>query len=77
MNEFPGTIQWFLLPVALICAMTVHAGSNMISDYFDLKKGVDTKETFGSSKVLVDEILTPREVLRGGLICLAVGFLLG
>ncbi|PKL81239.1 MAG: 1,4-dihydroxy-2-naphthoate octaprenyltransferase [Ignavibacteriae bacterium HGW-Ignavibacteriae-4] len=74
---FEGEILWYLFPVILIASILLHAGTNLVSEYFDLKKGVDKKETFGSSKVLVEELLSPKTVLRAGYISFALGFLLG
>ncbi len=69
--------DWMLLPVILACAMLFHAGTNVVSEYFDFKKGVDRDETFGSSRVLVEGLLSPDQVLRGGIALFAFGCLLG
>ncbi|MER3329719.1 MAG: 1,4-dihydroxy-2-naphthoate octaprenyltransferase, partial [Candidatus Kapaibacterium sp.] len=50
---------------------------NLVSEYYDLEKGVDRKDTFGSSKVLVEDLLPPKTVLNAGYISFALGFLLG
>jgi 1,4-dihydroxy-2-naphthoate octaprenyltransferase len=70
-------IAWPLLPLAALCAVLLHAGTNVVSEYYDFKKGVDKDYTFGSSRVLVEGLLPEREVLIGGCIFFAVGFLLG
>lgn len=49
-------------------AVFVHLGVNAISDYFDYKRGVDKWNTLGGSRVLVEGILKPREVLIIGII---------
>ncbi|MFA7325476.1 MAG: 1,4-dihydroxy-2-naphthoate octaprenyltransferase [Candidatus Kapaibacterium sp.] len=74
---FEGEILWYLFPVILIASILLHSGTNLVSEYFDLKKGVDKIDTFGSSKVLVEELLSPKTVLRAGYISFALGFLLG
>jgi 1,4-dihydroxy-2-naphthoate octaprenyltransferase len=49
----------------------------LVSEYFDFRKGVDRPETFGSSRVLVDGLLTPRQVLLGGLAAFAATAAIG
>ncbi|MDH3389844.1 MAG: 1,4-dihydroxy-2-naphthoate octaprenyltransferase [Gammaproteobacteria bacterium] len=72
-----GNIQWLFLPLILVCGLLYHAGSNLISDYFDHKYGVDAEDTKGSSGVLVQGLLRPAQVYRAGLLLLALGTLLG
>lgn len=70
-------ILWELLPVVLLASVLLHAGTNFVSEYYDLKNGIDREDTFGSSKVLVDNLLEPKEVLNYGYISFFLGFLLG
>jgi 1,4-dihydroxy-2-naphthoate octaprenyltransferase len=72
-----GEIEWIFLPLIIVCGLLYHAGSNLISDYFDFKKGVDAADTKGSSGVLVQSLLQPAQVYRAGLLLLALGTLLG
>jgi len=74
---FNGTIDWYLLPIILVAAVLFHTGGNLVSEYFDYKKGVDTVDTFGSSRILVENLLTDRAVLFGGILTFIVGFALG
>jgi 1,4-dihydroxy-2-naphthoate octaprenyltransferase len=68
---------WFLFPVILICAVLFHTGANLVSEYFDYKNQVDKSDTFGSSRVLVEGLLQPKQVLNAGIISFALGFVLG
>src|SRR6056300_1379259 len=70
-------VMWELLPVVLFASILLHAGTNLVSEYYDLKNGIDRENTFGSSKVLVDNLLEPKEVLKYGYISFFLGFLLG
>lgn len=74
---YPGKVDWFLFPIILICSMLLHAATNMINDYYDFKKGVDKEHTYGSSRVIVENLLKPEQVLKGGLILMTIGFILG
>jgi len=69
--------NWFLFPVILICAVLFHTGANLVSEYFDYKNQVDKPDTFGSSRVLVEGLLLPKQVLNAGIIAFALGFILG
>jgi 1,4-dihydroxy-2-naphthoate octaprenyltransferase len=70
-------IDWFLLPIVLICGVVVHFGSNLVCEYYDYKKGVDREYTYGSSRVLVEHLMNPKQVLNGGLLLLVIGMVLG
>ncbi len=74
---FPGGVEWYLLPVVLIAAVLFHTGGNLISEYFDYNYSVDREETLGGSRILVDGLLTPKQILNAGILTFAVGFLLG
>lgn len=72
-----GKFNFLFLICALVGGVLLHCGTNLVSEYFDLKAGADKPDTFGSSKVLVDKLLEPKAVLRGGLYCFAGSFLIG
>ncbi len=73
----PSGASWSLFPLILVCALLFHSGTNLVSEYFDFKKGLDKSYTFGSSRVLVDGLIKPKEVLIAGLLFFATGFILG
>jgi len=65
-------VAWWLLPLAIVAAECLHAGTNLVSDYFDFVHQVDKDYTFGSSRVIVEGLLSARKVFWGGLFLLAV-----
>ncbi len=69
--RFDGPVAWWLVPFVAIASVLMHAGTNLVSDYFDFRKGVDRDYTYGSSGVLVQGLLTPRQVFIGGLVLFA------
>jgi 1,4-dihydroxy-2-naphthoate polyprenyltransferase len=75
--SFPGKVDWFLLPVIFIAGVLLHAGINMIGDYFDYKNGIDKDYAYASSKVIVDGLLTPKATYIGGIILFVIVFILG
>jgi len=56
-------LHWWLGALALLNIVLVHAAGNVWSDYFDFKRGVDAKDTYGV-RTLVDGQFTPKELLR-------------
>lgn len=88
-----ATIAWNLLRVfnatyfmlTLIAALCLHAGTNMINDYFDFKSGCDLhpiyKEFwapfFGGSRLLPENMLNPRDVYIASLLSFALGGIIG
>ena len=76
-RSYEGVADWRLLPLVIVCSVLFHAATNVISDYFDFRKGVDQNYTFGSSRVLTDGLLDPKHLLVGGWLMFAAGCLLG
>ena len=63
------SIRWGLFPLVAVASVLLQAGTNLVNEYFDYQKGVDRPETYGSSRVLVEQLLNPMHVLAAGLIC--------
>ena len=63
--------------VTLVAAVAIHAATNLVNDYYDHIRGVDTPESIGPSGVIQHGLLPARTVLRGGQALFAVGGLLG
>ncbi len=74
---FQQSAQWMLLPLIIIASILLQAGTNLVSEYFDYKKGVDRPETYGSSRVLVEQLLDPKTVLWVGMGCFALTAAIG
>lgn len=76
-SGYSSITLWWFLPLAIICAMLFQTAGNLISEHDDYLKKVDSKETFGGSRILVDGLMKPYEILWGGRIALIIGFMLG
>ncbi len=72
-NEF--YIGYFVL--SLIGIIMLHAGANLLSDYNDFVNKVDTEDSFGSSGVIIENLLNPKEILKVGKVLLISGFAVG
>ena len=76
-----GTIN---VPDAILTVagvMALHASVDMLNDYWDFKRGIDTRtkrtKMSGGTGVLPDGLLEPKSVYRAGIISLGVGSGLG
>src|ERR1700720_1421247 len=67
---------WRLL-IALIGAIAIQAGTNLINDYYDFRSGADSHASLGPSMVIQRGLLTPEQVWRGGIVAFAIGASLG
>jgi 1,4-dihydroxy-2-naphthoate octaprenyltransferase len=56
----------------LLGVLAAHTGGNLMSDYFDFKKGVDREGKLGGSGVLVGGLLSPRAIFIGSLVSFAI-----
>jgi 1,4-dihydroxy-2-naphthoate polyprenyltransferase len=72
-----GPVKWWLFPLILLASLSYHVGANLVSDYYDYKKSVDRPDTHGSSRTLVEGLLSPNQVYWGGVIALLIGAALG
>ena len=76
-SYFNYSFNWILFPLVLIASVSIHAASNLLSDYFDYKNDVDKDYTFGSSGLLVEGLLKPNQILFASLTLFALTALVG
>lgn len=74
---YHGRFHLALFLVTLVASVATHAATNLVNDYYDHVRGVDTKESIGPSGVIQHGLLAPRTVLGGGLALFGLGGLLG
>jgi len=72
-----GHIDVILFLFALFGGIFLHAGTNLINDYYDYIKGVDCEGSLGGSRLLVEKKITPKAALVAGYIAFALAFLIG
>ncbi len=66
-----------LFVLALAGSIAIHAGTNLVNDYFDHIKGTDNEDSLGQSGVIQRGLLSARSVLVGGIITFAAGAAIG
>ncbi|MBA3943829.1 MAG: 1,4-dihydroxy-2-naphthoate octaprenyltransferase [Herpetosiphonaceae bacterium] len=67
---------WWLL-LALIGSIAIQAGTNLVNDYYDYKKGADGPQSLGNGGSIRRGELTPRQTLGGGLLAFTIGSVIG
>ena len=70
-------VRWGLLALIIPAAVLIHAGTNLVNEYFDYKKGVDRPESRGSGHPLVDRLVSPKPVLVVGMVCFMLSACIG
>ncbi|HEV2169310.1 MAG TPA: 1,4-dihydroxy-2-naphthoate octaprenyltransferase, partial [Candidatus Binatus sp.] len=63
--------------LALIGAMAIQAGTNLINDYYDFRSGADSEQSLGPSMVIQRGLLSADQVWRGGIVAFAIGAAMG
>jgi len=76
-----GSIGYFDALLTFAGVMALHASVDLLNDYWDFKRGIDTKTTrtkmSGGTGVLPEGLLKPSSVYRAGIIFLVIGSLIG
>ena len=67
---------WLLVPVCLV-AMLIHAGTALLATYTGFRRHINRSTALGANRVLQDGLLSTRQVLEVGLLCMALGSVLG
>jgi 1,4-dihydroxy-2-naphthoate octaprenyltransferase len=76
-KSMPEGFNWGVFLLVLLSGLLYHAATNLISDYFDFIKGIDTRDTYGSSKILPFGLMAPKQVLAGSIVLWIIGIAIG
>ncbi len=66
-----------VLSLALIASFLIQIGCNLANDYYDHKKGADTADRLGPKRGLQNQVLQPRHIKIGFILCLVTAFITG
>ncbi len=72
-----GILSWTILLLCLACALLIQVATNFINDALDFKRGGDTDQRLGPTRVCHAGLLSTTEVLRAGIGCLLFSAVLG
>ena len=73
-----GSIEWLVAAACVLGALIFHFSGNLVSDYFDYKKGVDSENNIGQTNLLIiNGIFKPKTMLWYGIVLGLVGVALG
>jgi 1,4-dihydroxy-2-naphthoate octaprenyltransferase len=70
-SHFIHEIHWGLALSFFAASIFLIIGMNLINDVFDFRRGADTISRIGHLKVAAHGLLSDKQLLKGGLICLA------
>ncbi|SHI03913.1 1,4-dihydroxy-2-naphthoate prenyltransferase [Sporobacter termitidis DSM 10068] len=73
----PDTFHLSRVLLAVVSMTFFQITSNLINDVDDFNNKVDTKESFGSSRVVVDGLLTQKQVLTAAWIFFGIAIAIG
>jgi 1,4-dihydroxy-2-naphthoate octaprenyltransferase len=72
----PAQFHWSIFVLVLVGAVLAHVGANVLNDYFDFRRGIDTRPEHGSG-VITSGAMTARQALLYALVLLAGAALCG
>ena len=76
-----GVIDIFQAALTMAGVIALHASVDLLNDYWDFKRGIDTKtkrtSMSGGTGVLPDGLLKPKSVYNAGILFLVIGGLIG
>ena len=76
-----GSIDYLDVLLTFAGVLALHASVDLLNDYWDFKRGIDTKTTrtkmSGGTGVLPEGLLKPSSVYRAGVLFLIIGSLIG
>ena len=76
-----SSLDWFEAVLTFAGVMALHASVDLLNDFWDFKRGIDTKTTrtkmSGGTGVLPEGLLKPSSVYRAGVAFLIIGSAIG
>ena len=70
-------VHWHLSFWALLSALFIQIGTNLVNDAIDFKKGTDNKNRIGPQRVTQMGLLSPKVVMMGALFSFLMAILFG
>lgn len=74
---YEGEFDFFMLVLVIVASVLVHAGSNLVNDYYDHVKGADAPHQLGRGGMIQRGLISPRAILVFGLVLFGIATLIG
>lgn len=76
-GEVPsGALPWVILALSLLGVVSLHAAGNLLSDWFDYRTGVDSKDAYAVPNLVFGHF-RPKEYLVFSIVMFVLGSLMG
>lgn len=72
-----GSAHWLSAALALIAALAIQVGTNLANDFADFKRGADTDDRKGPTRMTQSGLLSERAVLAGSTITFGLALIAG
>jgi 1,4-dihydroxy-2-naphthoate octaprenyltransferase len=72
-----GYFDAFRFALVLLASILVHAGSNLVNDYFDYVNGADKPAALGRGGAIQRGVIPPRGILAFGLVLFGIATVIG
>ncbi len=72
-----GVFDALAFVLALLGTLMLQISANLLNEYYDYRKGADKQKTHGLGMIIARGLLSPRQVLLGGIITLLAGIVVG
>ena len=72
-----GRFNGFHFALALVGALFLQVGANLVNEYFDFRRGADELKVAGQGMTIKNKVLSPRQVLAGAIITVLIGVAIG
>lgn len=70
-------VLWWVSICAVLSAIFIQIGTNLVNDAIDFHKGADTETRIGPQRVTQSGLLTHKQVMAAAFACFGVAFALG
>lgn len=72
-----GKGHWLSAILAAICALLIQIGTNYANDYFDYKKGADSGQRLGPTRVTQAGLIKPKQMEKGFIFIFTLSAVVG
>ena len=77
LKDNTGKFSAAIFFLTTLCTVLMQIGTNLVNEYFDFQKGIDTDERLGPKRSLAEGSLTPLHIKRAYQICFFLSLVLG